>query len=147
MSPNPILPKLTPGPKSTGLAHYASPQPSPHHPIPPHHAPAIHPNPHRRQATANARLAGARLFFDPDLSCPVGFCPSNETDWRQNCPRRSDGPKRNHWKLIVIPNRTVDVAVHQFTPHVPFVRRHLWGTCLQHRPLQDKTPTALSMSD
>lgn len=85
------------------------------------------------QAANNRRLAGLRFFFDPDGSCPAYYCPINEADWKSKCPTKPGQPKRNHWKPIVVPNRTQDVDVHQFTPIPPHVRKQVWRLCFQHR--------------
>ena len=41
--------------------------------------------------------------------------------------------RRNHWKPIVIPNRTREVAVHQFWPLPPYLRKQVWRVCYSHR--------------
>ena len=78
-------------------------------------------------------LAGVRLFFDADLWCQPGFCPANETDWREQCKRANGRAGRNHWKPIVIPARTQEVSVHQFDPIPPFGRKQVWRICYHHR--------------
>ena len=80
----------------------------------------------------HGQLAGVRLFFDAERACPSNdFCPENETDWQQRC--HSDGArKRNHWKPIVLPNRTREVAVHQFWPDNHWLRKQVWHVCYQH---------------
>ncbi|KAL1498710.1 hypothetical protein AB1Y20_014021 [Prymnesium parvum] len=84
-----------------------------------------------RHAAARPELAGLRLFFDPDGACPPRYCPEDEADWRARCA--GGRGKRNHWKPIVIPNRTSDVDVHQFTPIPPHVRKQVWKVCIYHR--------------
>lgn len=84
-------------------------------------------------AATNPRLAGLRFFFDPDGSCPERFCPRNEEDWKLKCPPKPGGVRRNHWKPIVVPSRTHDVDVHQFTPVYPHIRKQVWRACFQHR--------------
>ena len=81
------------------------------------------------------RIAGVRLFFDAEQTCTPHFCPANESDWHARCRGldASSPQKRNHWKPIVIPNRTRDVAVHQFWPMVPYVRKQVWRVCYSHR--------------
>ena len=95
---------------------------------------------------SNRRLAGLRLFFDPDDSCPERYCPSDEADWEASCRHKSGERKsgtsvrkRNHWKPVVVPNRTRDVDVHQFTPMEPYVRKQVWRVCFQHRPLRNSS--------
>lgn len=84
---------------------------------------------------SHGSLAGVRLFFDSELICPPGFCPANESDWRRRCPsRRSRAAPRNHWKPIVVPNRTREVGVHQLWPASPiFKRKQVWRVCYHHR--------------
>ena len=97
----------------------------------------------------HGRLAGVRLFFDSERSCPTRgavFCPANETDWRQQCEGHrtpSSKPRRNHWKPIVIPNRTREVAVHQFWPNEPrWVRKQVWRVCFHHGAASASAATA-----
>ena len=84
----------------------------------------------------HGRLAGVRLFFDADQLCPPLSCPSNESDWHRRCVGSSgmaQSKRRNHWKPIVIPNRTREVAVHQFWPLPPYLRKQVWRVCYSHR--------------
>ena len=86
----------------------------------------------------HGHIAGVRLFFDAEMTCPPGYCPWNESDWRSKCPMRksptSRPAPRNHWKPLIVPNRTRDVSVHQLWPVVPaFKRKQVWQVCLHHR--------------
>ena len=102
-------------------------------------------------------LAGIRLFFDPDLACgaltTAGGCPASEADWKARCrpPRPPHAaPRKNHWKPIVMPNRTRDVAVHQFTAVAPYVRKQVWRLCFHHRhppPSRPNVTTPLALLD
>ena len=88
-------------------------------------------------AAQHKRIAGVRLFFDAEQTCPANYCPANETDWRERCRAAPDAAsarrKRNHWKPIVIPNRTREVAMHQFWPLGSYVRKQVWRICYSHR--------------
>lgn len=80
-------------------------------------------------------LSGVRLFFDSDMACPPRFCPSNASDWLTKCASAITGTARrkNHWKPIVVPSRTQEVAVHQFVSTPPFVQKDVWNICFSHR--------------
>jgi hypothetical protein len=82
--------------------------------------------------SAQESVGGVRLFFDSQMACPPHYCPSNESDWQAKCAHART-VRRNHWKPIIIPSRTQEVAVHQFVPVPPFVRKHVWSICFSHR--------------
>ena len=91
---------------------------------------------------AHGGIGGVRLFFDADMSCPRLFCPRNESDWLSQCRRGTayaDGVRapKNHWKPIVIPSR--QVAVHQFWPSPPYLRKQVWSICFLHRAAPSPT--------
>lgn len=93
---------------------------------------------------AHGGIGGVRLFFDADMSCPRLFCPRNESDWLSRCRRGTayaDGVRapKNHWKPIVIPSRTSEVAVHQFWPSPPYLRKQVWSICYLHRAAPSPT--------
>ena len=84
-------------------------------------------------------VGGVRLFFDSEMSCLSSSqetrCPANESDYLMRCTAATSASsrRRNHWKPVVIPNRTRDVSVHQFQPVAPYVRKQVWSVCFHHR--------------
>ena len=101
----------------------------------------------------NGRLAGVRLFFDAERTCPSAvYCPDSEADWREKCPRASNNAAkpRNHWKPIVLPNRTREVEVHQFWPRPTspgWLRKQVWRVCFHHAGGQRAVSAALDATD
>ena len=78
------------------------------------------------------RLGGVEVFFDADLTCPPYWCPHNESHWLERCGANST-KRKNHWKPVVIPNRTADLSVHRFWTAPPFIRKFVWRVCYHHR--------------
>ena len=81
-------------------------------------------------------FAGARVFFDAEHTCPSGWCPSSESEYKSECRKGLPAGvqhRRRAFKPIVVPARVSDISVHRFTSlRSGYTSKTLFQPCLQH---------------